>query len=357
MPVLIVHLHDYRLTRSIKSTRDRRYTWHVRVADVVADLLDELAAKPFSYDFRAAEGRGKSLDRNHVLHWWTQTQQTSALEYLRKNALTQAGNGKLAEHEHLLRLLADRYPDELVRLFEQQVKNVEQPYYLFQTLADSRVAKAVKVRLFRDTAKSKEAYTRRRAVDHLLRMEHSQAVPLVIKELDGIPRTPKESYWWSSAGSVARLVCLTNDERAWAYLVKTARRVDIGQRLQILEAISNDSGRNDSKAIVSLAFFLDDAEVRVIKAFEEGAREFEKSANNSSALDSDWNDPYRGFPAGHEFPRLGVRDFAAMRLANLLELDSEPKSSWKDEDWAKFRTRVRQALDKKRPDGNRETSR
>lgn len=74
VPLLIDHLHDYRLTRTIQSSWSGHYIWHVRVADVVAILLNGLVSEEFSYDFLAKEGRGKSLDRAHVLFWWSQAQ-------------------------------------------------------------------------------------------------------------------------------------------------------------------------------------------------------------------------------------------------------------------------------------------
>ena len=358
MPVLVEHLHDYRLTRSIESTNDGRYTWHVRISDVVADLLDELRPEPFSYDFRDDEGRGKSLDRNHILHWWSQVQQTTALEYLRTNALTRDGNGRYTEHEHLLRLLADRDPEEFARLFERHAKYVKNPYQLLETLAASKVAEGVKAKLFLDMVESGDAYTRRLAVDHLLRLEHPQAVPLLVKELDGIPETPKKSYWSSSAASVAGMVCLTDNARAWAHLLTTAKRVDIGQRLQILEAIGNHSGRKDAKAIEFLAAFLGDAETRVTKKFKERTREREKSGAAASASDAFRVYLYDGFPAGYKFPRLAVRDYAATRLAEKMDLDERPDKSWKVADWARLHEKVRQALaDRPRREASEERDR
>jgi hypothetical protein len=85
VPVLLAHLDDFRLTRCVGSSR--RGTWHARIADVVALLLDEIATEEFSYDLLIAQGRGKQLDRAHVLHWWTGLQGTEALEYLKGHAL------------------------------------------------------------------------------------------------------------------------------------------------------------------------------------------------------------------------------------------------------------------------------
>lgn len=57
------------MTRTIRSTKFHNYVWHARIADVVAELLDEMTDEPFSYDFRAQDGRGIALDQGHVEHW------------------------------------------------------------------------------------------------------------------------------------------------------------------------------------------------------------------------------------------------------------------------------------------------
>lgn len=72
VPVLLKHTHDFRMTRCVAT--DHRGTWHVRIADVVRELLNGWAPEEFAYDFLIREGRGKCVDRAHVLHWWNETQ-------------------------------------------------------------------------------------------------------------------------------------------------------------------------------------------------------------------------------------------------------------------------------------------
>lgn len=67
IPALVRHIDDFRLTRSI--SRSNNYLWHVRIADLVALLLHQLAGTEFSYDLLESEGRGIALDRRHVEHW------------------------------------------------------------------------------------------------------------------------------------------------------------------------------------------------------------------------------------------------------------------------------------------------
>jgi hypothetical protein len=45
------------------------------------------------------------------------------------------------------------------------------------------------------------------------------------------------------------------------------------------------------------------------------------------------------------FKRIEVRDFAAMRIAIMLDLEVNPEPQWTAGDWTKLRTQVREALE------------
>ena len=122
----------------------------------------------------------------------------------------------------------------------------------------------------------------------------------------------------------AGLVGQTADPHAWRALEKAARRADVGLRMELLKRAAGGPGRPHlEERLAFLAAFLNDATVR-----------------------DTWSDPkrYEGFPAGHDYPRLEVRDLAALELATLLKLPEKPKSEWKPEQWAALRAKVRQAL-------------
>jgi len=338
-PVLIKHAHDFRLTRCL--AHSSRGTWHIRIADVVRELLNGLVAEEFAFDFRIREGRGNTVDRAHVLHWWSEVEGTRALEYLLQNALVEEPDGKLRGNEHVLHALGNRYPEELVKLFEENVEKVEDSYALFDALGASKTSRESKARLLLSAAKSKDSLKRDFSLRQLLRMNHPDAVPLLVKELDGIPKTPKEAYWTSSAGRFAQLVCSTDDERVWKALLRNAKRVDIGQRLEMIQAVGSRSGRKDEQVIQFLRAFLDDREVRVIK---NRFPDLTKLTDPNKALDKVMADLFHGPSAGFTFGRLEVRDFAALEIACKLELDVSADSAWKEEDWAELRKEVRAAL-------------
>jgi hypothetical protein len=345
VPTLIKHLHDFRLTRSVEHHRFG-YSWHIRIADVVALLLNGLNPEKFAFDFRANEGRGRALDEAHVLHWWTENQGEKALDYLLKSAVAADSQGRRQGNKGILRALAQRFPDEFLRLFEEQLKGDENLYPFFETLRQSEVSQEQKSRILLIGVQHKDSHNRVSALRQLLSMQHPDAVPRLLRELDGIPRTPAVPYWKSAAGSIAELVNNTDDVRAWNAFETTARRVDVGQRLEMIDGLSNCSKRQRDRVIAALTKFLDDDSVRDIS--QEPA--FLPGESAEKAMERMNRDLFSGPCAGFFFHRLAVRDFAAMQLAYLLELPVNVHSEWTAHEWNRLRERVRGAL-AERPKG------
>ena len=341
VPELIKHTHDFRMTHCIG--HDRRGTWHVRIADVVRELLNGLVGEELSFDFFIREGRGYAVDQNQVLHWWGQAQGSQALDYLLKNALTKKPDGSLEPNEQILNVLGSRYPDELVKIFEKSIENVGQSYALFEALGASKASSDEKARLLLSAITSKDSWKRDFSLRELLQLKHQQAIPLLIRELDQIPKTPNEAYWTSSAGRFAQLVGMTNDERAWTALLANAKRVDIGQRLEMINAIAGRCGRRDKQVIEFLTAFLDDKERRVIN---DRIPELAKVKDPQKAIDAMREDLFSGPCAGFNFDSIEVRDFAALQLADFLGLKVQADNTWKEKDWEKLRRDTNQALSK-----------
>lgn len=281
-----------------------------------------------------------SLDEAHVIHWWTEAQGTKALDYLLKNAVTADSRGKRQANEGVLRALGQRYSDELVKVFEEQIEKVEHVYALFDALADSKASDEQKARLFLAAAASEDPWKRDFALRNLLPMKHPEAVPLLVRELENLPHTPKVPYWESDAHRFAQLVNDTDDDRAWDAFEKTAKRVDIGQRLEMIQAIANCSERQRDRVVATLTKFLDDEEVRSLQR-EPQIREGE---DPSKAFERMRSDLFFGPCAGFIFHRLAVRDFAALQIAHKLGLVVDENSTWNEDDWTKLRDRVRAAL-------------
>ncbi len=332
VPVLMAHLDDHRLTRCMGSSR--RGAWHARIADAVALLLDDLATEPFSYDLLVAEGRGKQLDRAHVLHWWVGIQGTKTLDYLRSHAVTVERRGEPEANEAILQALGRRHPEELVKLFPEKLPLVSNSYPLFKALEESRASKQDKLRLFLAAAKDKETGNRIRAIHGLLGLHHEKAVPLLVHELENLPHTPKQPYWLCEARNIPRLVVLSQDDRAWNAMRVMSIQVDIGQRMELIAAAGTCS-HNQNRVIDFLASFLADEELRVITfAIRE-------SPPKPGELETDL---FLGPCAGFIWDRLAVRDLAALELAGKLQVNVDRDALQRAKDWEELRMKVTAAL-------------
>ncbi|MEN8678820.1 MAG: hypothetical protein ABF391_02115, partial [Akkermansiaceae bacterium] len=74
-----------------------------------------------------------------------------------------------------------------------------------------------------------------------------------------------------------------------------------------------------------LASFLSDTEVRTIKQ-----------------NDKHWEGPHAGFT----YDNLSVQNFAAEKIASILELPGDPADHWTEKQWKPFRQKVQTALSK-----------
>jgi hypothetical protein len=342
VPVLIKHLHDYRVTRCIDSSNGNNYSWHVRIADVVASLLNGLAGEELSFDFLAHEGRGMALDENHVNYWWSKLQKESPLEYLRNHAIVKNDDGDFEAREQILHALGAEYPDHFAVVFEQALKDVSDTEPLFNALEVSRLDAEAKSRLLLQAAHNATPENREIALRRLCGMNHPDAVPLLVAELQAIPNSPEGPYRRSTARIFAPIVCCTDDDRAWQALLETGKRVDVGQRLEILYSIGYLSDRKDQKVIDFLCAFLNDESVRVMvdgpSALDGDVRALPPPPPGSS------DSPFSGRCAGFTFNSLAVCNYAALQLANKLELNVVDESDLTETDLADLDDRVRETL-------------
>jgi hypothetical protein len=319
-PLLMEHLHDYRLTRTLATTKDNSYTWHIRIADVVAQLLNGLASEPFAFDFLESAGRGVSLDRAHVQAWWKEAGAQKELDYLVRNLDRKGDRSDREPNEAVLHALGNRYPTELVRLFEQRLGQGQGSHAWFTALGKSKAPQETKARLFLAAAKRKDDWSQILALRELADLHHPETVPLVIQALEAQPTTSKETEWHSNIGNFAQIAMCAHDQRAWDALLKTARRVDVNKRMEIIDTCGRiGSLKKDLSAVRFLKSFFSDKEAR---------------------------DPKKGgFPILFD-EGMTVGDLAAQQLAYMLGLKVDVGLTWKATDRQKFRQQVEAAADK-----------
>jgi hypothetical protein len=302
VPALLKHRDDDRLSRFSGG-------YHARVGDVVREILEKLGA-----------------DEEDLRGWWARAKKQGEEAYLLAHVLPPQDVGREWANDHLLLILARKYPHRLPRLYETALRKRPEliSWPLTRAIACSRLPRAQKVKLLVEGAKHRDAQHALYALGDLKDLDARQFVPSLIQALESLPRTPAGYYWLCSESHLGGLVSETSDPRAWETLRKVARRSDVGLRMEFLAGVSDPEAVTHRKQrLAFLTAFLGDSTVRDARS-----------------------DPKRfeGFYAGHGFPRLEVRNFAVMKLAALLKVRAEPRPDWTPRQWAEFRAKVCAAL-------------
>jgi hypothetical protein len=308
VPVLMDHLDDHRLTRSIGQ----------RVRDVAAALLLGLAGS------EADPTWGILSSKDSVLAWWVEAQKRGEKAQVRAEVFPKGA--KYPPSNQLLRILVKKYPQDLPELYRTLL--LEHPQKdtpsVARALVRSRLPREKKVELLTEGSTCRHLRHRYHALSELRELDEDRFHQRLIETLDGLPRSAERYYWSCPESRFALLVAHTGNVRAWQVLEKTAKRSDVGLRLEMLRQVCEVEPRRYCKEhLAFLAAFLEDATVRDMKA-------------DLKRFDGDC--------AGMDFPSLEVRNYTAMQIARLLKLDRKPQPSWDAEQWARFRDEVREAL-------------
>jgi hypothetical protein len=318
VPDLIKHLDDNRLTRIFVPHSHRPSEYQYRVRDVVGDLLNGLAEDALP------RGWIRDLDMKSARVWWNDAKKAGEEAFLLGHVVPKDAK---EPSDHLLRILLKRYPQHLPPIYRSILN--ERPEIasrsVLRAIALSELPWKQKMELFISGASHEMRGQRDAALETIKEQEPEHFVETVIKMLDQLPRTPKGSYWRCPEEQVVHLVLHADDKRVWNALEKAARRVDVGLRMQLLKRVATGGDTNQRRParIAFLKSFLDDATLRDV--------------------DSD-PDRFVAVPAGDGYPRLEVRNYAAMEIAELLKLKRTAQPTWDDKQWAQFRDEVRQTL-------------
>jgi hypothetical protein len=325
VPALIEHLNDERLTRAYKHGFNNFRGYHYRVGDVVCDLLQGLAGNDVGKSW-LRRLQGYRLEKDDVEKWWADARKVGEESYFVRHVL---GDNTEGNFQNLLMLdvLAHKYPKLLPGVYRRMLN--ERPgmygWELGKVVAAGALARETKRELFLEAARSKGTHIRIDGIVHLLEVDRTKGVDVLLAELDRVPESPEGSYWKCPETRLAYVVMKANDARAWTALEKTARRVDVGLRMEYLNQMTyraRPEGTREAR-LRFMSKFLDDSTIR--------------DATASSKYDG----PYAGFI---NFPKIEVRNFVAADLASYLRMDVEPNAQWTDAQWAKLREDVKKAL-------------
>ena len=339
VPALLEHLHDDRLTRYRKWSEvlndSSRPDYHYRVSDMASSLLQAIAGTDASCEW-PNDRNDRSAEKALAEVWWKGARKQGEETYFVANVLPplpvadSPGNEFAAQKdewpvESHVRLLGKKYPHRLVQIYRDVLENRPrmQTSAIVEALSASSLAEKDKAALFILAARNKSFKHRYAALLELKKREAEQFVTLLVATLDELPCTPVDCYSRCIEAKFAYQVYSTDDRRAWQALERAARRVDVGLRMQVLGNINylQSTATQRPLRLAFLAAFLDDDSLRDI-------------ATNPKM--------FNGIYAGYPFPRLEVRNFAAMQILSLVGTRADFNVEWTAAKWATFRERMRE---------------
>jgi len=311
VPELIEHLDDIRLTRAYLSDIHGDGL-HYEVRHLVSNLLESLAGDE-------VEVHGRVMDKEAARTWWSKAKRRGEEAQVVAHVLRK---GDYFPETGLLRIIVKKYPHQLPNIYRTLLDREPQmpSWGMASALARSDAPREKKIELFSYAARHEKLYQRTPALEELVKLDHERFVQLLIETLDKLPKTLEKE----GELGIAALVKETDDQRAWQALRRAVEKSEALLKLEMLKVVaepSRDVRRKQRLALLSV--FLDDASARVV-------------ANDPKPFESDY--------AGKGFPRLEVRNFAAMEIAQLLKNNRKPEPTWNDEQWTRYREEVRNAL-------------
>ena len=125
-----------------------------------------------------------------------------------------------------------------------------------------------------------------------------------------------EAYWTSPEASLSHLALRTDDAKVWAAFLRAAQRAETGLRMELMNTM-NYTREFKEQRLSFLTAFLNDTALRILPSRRDSSK-------------------YDGPCAAFTIPRLRVCDFAAMKIAGILDWPDRPDESWTEEQWKNF---------------------
>lgn len=320
VPTLIDRLNDIRLTRSVSSGFSFGHQDYRRVGDFAFTLLYGLVANLGAEDWftRAEDG---TVDVTPFSAWWKAASAEGEEKYLKDHALPSREVVVTVWYDEAVRVLAKKHPRSLATLYIRSWTHPQGGRWpLAERVAQSLLPKEEKVKLLDGGARQKGWSLRQSAIAELQGLDADCFHARLLEALAELPARPEGATAYCRESYVGTLALLTDDARVWEALGAAFRRAEPALRIEMIAHLDGDdlSAGRRTRLHRFLAGFLDD-EARRGKSEEKGLY-------------------------GEGYGTIEVRNAAALRLAELLELPGIPEALDTAEAWIALRARVKEAL-------------
>jgi hypothetical protein len=339
VPELIEHLNDDRLTRARMLGFNNFRTWHLCVANIVGDLLEGLAGeslmratddgKEVGADWLRRQ-QGYRISKKAALAWWEKARVVGEEKHMLDHVLPvrpaqPKDDDRRNISDHLLKVILAKYPKHIPTLYRKVLEERPELYSdtLVEAVLECNLTAKEKLNLFLLAAQHKDYQHRLYAIRALKGLDQKQFDSIVLTTLEGLPKDVPGPYWMCSEAQFGQLVLKCDDPRVYQTLEKVAKRSALGLRMELLRFLNDpNNSRHRRERLVLLATFLDDTELRDVKA----------------------NNQFDGPGAGFPYDKIEVRDFVACQMAGMLDIQVDDKRDRTPEEWANIRSQVRDAL-------------
>lgn len=325
VPALIDHLDDDRLSRSLVVGFNNFPTMPRRVGEIVADLLQAIAGEELSRDWLRIQ-LGAGLDRTTALAWWAKAAAAGEEATLCERVLP-SGPNEDTPHAGQLAIITARYPQRLPELYREVLDRRPEVSSgpLAEAISGSALPPETRLELLHRGVAHRTLAHRQPAVRELRKLDAAAADAAVLDVLAKLPPKPTGAVWTSDEANVVFLVLGTTSPAVWDALLAAAKRAHVSLRMELMNPMSYPpfDGEQRQRRLGFLARFLDDDTLR--------------NAAADRAL-------YDGPCAAFTFPRITVRDFAAMQIAHILGFPDNPQPDWSPKQWAALRVKATAAV-------------
>lgn len=327
IPTLIEHLEDDRLTQAMMSDAKNTYVGF-RVRNVVLRILFGFVQPPRL----KSPPRRDFNPKTEALAWWEQARKVSEEAYLLEHvysvehplAARAWERDRPRVNSVMLCVISAKYPKDLSRIYRRVLEGeqADEEWLLPDAVLRSSLRREEKVDLLSPAARQKDPDRYLNAIRAVQKLDQARFCALV---LDRIQAFPTEGPF-SPPGPEAHLMQLVRecgDPRVWEAARDLAKRAPVGLRIEVLYWIGEKGERGHLREKLQLLkTFLDDMAVRA------GSSNFGER-----------------FFAASAYPRIEVRDFAALTLAGLVGIDIPENARRSKEEWARIRTQVKAAVE------------
>ncbi len=330
IPTLLLHLNDERLARSseVSGGPGGFCVIYRRVGDISWDMLagfsaGQLEAVPtaaiFSRDFcRVVAAK----------IWWDKAKEMGEEKYCLAYVLPPRKlENSVLPNEHLLRILAKKYPSRIPELLESVLENRPdvRTESLVEAVKRADLPAKTKLDLLTRVAKSDDIDRRYQALVALRGLDEKRFVELLLDSVEFLHKRVGKDIPENQAALVG-LVTETDDHRAWTATENLARAAKPEFRVSVLHHIAFagdlDFPERKSQRIRFLLKFLDDRD----KVSGDG---------------------------GIRLTPKEIRNAVGLYLGCLLDFEMEDKPEYTQEEWAALREKVRVAAKKELETSNK----